>query len=142
MADIRDSALNAFLGKGSHFEGKLTFDGKVQIDGKFQGEIFSADTLVIGEGASVKAEVEVGTAVVQGLLEGNVHAAESIELKAPGQLRGNIEAPVIVMERGVLFEGNCKMGPKSKGPESPYRPAAPVVTVPAVPAPKKDDLDL
>jgi len=131
MADMNN--LNAFLGKGSHFEGKLTFDGKVQIDGVFVGEICSADTIVIGQGADVKAEIEVGTAVVQGRVEGNIRATDSIELKAPGELRGNIEAPNLLVEKGVLFEGNCKM---TKPTGAPARPAAPAPAFrPAAPAP-------
>ncbi len=43
--------LNALLGKGSQFEGKLLFEGTVRIDGKFTGEIISTDTLIVGEGA-------------------------------------------------------------------------------------------
>lgn len=104
-----NDSLNAFLGKGSHFEGKLTFEGKVKIDGTFVGEIFSGDTLVLGEGADVKAEIDVGTAVIQGKLTGNVRASTAIELKSPGEVRGNIEAPAIQIDKGVYFEGACKM---------------------------------
>ena len=121
MAEM--NSLNTFLGKGSHFEGKLTFEGKVQIDGVFVGEIFSQDTIVVGQGADVKAEIEVGTAVVQGRVEGNIRATDTIELKAPGELIGNIEAPNLLMEKGVLFEGNCKMTKAAGG--APARPAVP-----------------
>ena len=53
--------INALLGKGSEFEGKLLFEGTVRIDGKFKGEIKSSDTLIVGEGAKVEAEISVGT---------------------------------------------------------------------------------
>ena len=33
--------LNALLGRGTRFEGKLTFEGRVRIDGHFVGEVFS-----------------------------------------------------------------------------------------------------
>jgi cytoskeletal protein CcmA (bactofilin family) len=118
MAD--HESLNAFLGKGSHFEGKLTFEGKVKIDGTFVGEIFSGDVLVLGEGADVKAEIDVGTAIIQGKLTGNVRAQSAIELKAPGEVRGNIEAPAIQIDKGVYFEGACKM---TKPTASAARPA-------------------
>ena len=58
----RSGELNALLGKGSEFEGKLTFEGQVRIDGKFTGQIFTKDTLVIGDGAKVAAEISAGTA--------------------------------------------------------------------------------
>ncbi len=101
----------ALLGKGSKFEGKLTFEGTVRIDGELIGEVFTDDTLVIGPGGVVQAEVEVGTLVLQGHLIGNVRANSLVDLRAPGRLEGNITAPDIMMERGVFFEGTCSMAP-------------------------------
>ena len=43
--------LNALLGKGSQFEGKLIFEGTVRIDGKFSGEIISRHRAVIAQRA-------------------------------------------------------------------------------------------
>ena len=104
--------ITALLGRGTRFEGKLAFDGCVRIDGVFRGEIRSADTLVIGEGAEIEAEVEVGTLIVRGgELQGNVRATESIELHAPGKVVGNLHSPQISIERGVNFQGQCRMDP-------------------------------
>ena len=50
--------ITALLGRGTQFEGKLHFEGRVRIDGVFKGEIQSDDTLVIGEGAEVHAEID------------------------------------------------------------------------------------
>src|SRR5262249_38039135 len=52
--------INTLLGKGSEFEGKLTFEGTVRVDGRIAGEIFSDDVLVVGEGAEVHAEIDIG----------------------------------------------------------------------------------
>jgi cytoskeletal protein CcmA (bactofilin family) len=101
--------LNALLGKGSQFEGKLLFEGTVRIDGKFSGEIISTDTLIIGEGAEVKANVTVGALVCLGDYNGDAKASKSIELKAPAKVRGNLTTASIVIERGVFFDGTCKM---------------------------------
>src|SRR3954453_10700409 len=101
--------LNAPLGKGSQFEGKLLFEGTVRIDGKFAGEIISTDTLIIGEGAEVKANVQVGGLVCLGDYSGDAKATKSIELKAPAKVRGNLTTASIVIERGVFFDGTCKM---------------------------------
>src|SRR3954468_8786372 len=72
--------LNALLGKGSQFEGKLLFEGTVRIDGKFSGEIISTDTLIIGEGAEVKANLQIGTLTCLGDFQGDAKASKSIEL--------------------------------------------------------------
>ena len=105
----RSPELNALLGKGSQFEGKLIFEGTVRIDGKFSGEIISTDQLIIGEGAEVKATVKVGTLVCLGDYQGDATASKGIELKAPAKVRGNLTTAAIVVERGVFFDGTCKM---------------------------------
>src|SRR6185436_5840618 len=76
----RGGELNALLGKGSEFEGKLTFEGQVRIDGKFTGQISTKDTLVIGDGAKVTAEILAGTVIINGTVEGNIKATQLIEL--------------------------------------------------------------
>ena len=101
--------INTLLGKGSDFEGKLTFEGTVRIDGKLSGEIFSNDVLVVGEGAQVNAQIEVGVIIVEGNVTGDIRAKRSVELHAPAKVRGNIETPSLFIDKGVIFEGHCKM---------------------------------
>ena len=108
-----DLELTALLGRGTRFEGKLTFDGSIRIDGAFVGEIRSQGVLVIGEGANVQADVTVTTLIVKGgALRGNVAARESIELHVPAQVIGNLRAPEISIERGVQFSGECTIEPR------------------------------
>ena len=80
--------ITTLLGRGAAFEGKLTFDGTVRIDGRFKGEVFSDDVLVIGEGAHVEAEIDIGEVIIQGTVVGNVKAKRSIEIHAPGPGEG------------------------------------------------------
>src|SRR6476659_6916301 len=94
--------INTLLGPGSSFEGKLTFEGTVRIDGKLSGEIFSNDVLVVGEGAEVTAEIDVGVLIVEGSVTGNVRAKRLVELHAPARVRGNIETPTLFIDKGVL----------------------------------------
>jgi len=103
------SDVNTLVGRGSHFEGKMTFDGVVRIDGSFVGEIVSDDTLIIGESAEVRAEMEVATLVIYGVVYGNIRAHQLVELHAPGHLVGNVITPELVIERGALFDGNTRM---------------------------------
>lgn len=102
--------ITALLGKGTRFEGKLYFEGRVRIDGTFKGEIQSDDTLVIGDGAEVNAEIDVATVVVQGgSVTGNIRARTAIEIHAPGRMVGNIHSPSLFIDRGVEFQGSCRM---------------------------------
>ena len=105
----RSSDLTAFIDEGSEFEGKYTFQGTVMLNGKFSGEIVSSDSLIIGEKGCVNATVRAGIVLINGEVIGNVFATERVELRGTARVYGDVEAPVIVVEEGVLFEGHCRM---------------------------------
>ncbi len=102
--------VKAILGKGSEFEGKLRFEGTARIDGKFTGEVHSQGTLIIGEHAIIEGELNVDGAIISGKVDGDVVAKTRIELHAPAKLIGNLQSPVLIIQEGVIFEGNCQMG--------------------------------
>jgi cytoskeletal protein CcmA (bactofilin family) len=108
--DITGSGSNAFLGKGSRVVGKLTFEGPVRIEGQIEGEITAQDALTIGESAVVNAQIVGNTVVIQGHVTGDVTARKRLEIRAPGRLHGNISSPSLVIQEGVVFEGQCNMG--------------------------------
>ena len=104
-----DNALNALLGRGSEFDGKLSFEGTVRIDGTFAGEITTNDILIIGEGAKVTADITCGSVVINGEVTGNVKATDSVELHKPAKVKGDITSPSLMIEKGVQFDGSSKM---------------------------------
>jgi cytoskeletal protein CcmA (bactofilin family) len=111
-AALPATEITALLGRGTHFEGKLFFEGRVRIDGSFKGEIRSPDVLIIGEGAEVDAEIEVGTVIIKGgSVSGNVRAAQAIELYVPAKVTGSLHSPEVFMDKGVQFSGTCTMAP-------------------------------
>lgn len=96
----------------------------MRIDGVFKGEIKSDDTLVIGEGAEVSAEIDVATVIVRGgTVRGNIRAETAIEIHAPGKMIGNLHSPSLFIDRGVEFQGSCRMDPLE--PPSPSPPTPP-----------------
>src|SRR5215467_890655 len=101
--------ITTLLGRGASFEGKLTFEGTVRVDGRFKGEVFSDDTLVIGEGAVVEAEIDIGEIIIQGTVNGNIKAKRSIEIHAPGRVKGDVHTPSLQIDKGVIFEGRSFM---------------------------------
>ena len=101
--------ITTLLGRGAAFEGKLTFEGTVRIDGRFKGEVFSDDVLVIGEGAQVEAQIDVGEVIIQGTVVGNITAKRSIEIHAPGRVKGDLHTPSLQIDKGVIFEGRSFM---------------------------------
>jgi cytoskeletal protein CcmA (bactofilin family) len=107
---VPSTEITALLGRGTSFEGKLHFEGRVRIDGFFKGEIQSDDILILGDGAEVEADIVVATVIVRGgSLKGNVRARTAIEIHAPAKVVGDLHSPSLFIDRGVEFQGTCKM---------------------------------
>jgi cytoskeletal protein CcmA (bactofilin family) len=104
-----------FLGKGTRFEGKLRFQGTMRIDGHFKGEVAAEGNLFVGEDALVEGDLKVSYASVSGEVHGNITAEQRVDLRAPSKVFGNIHAPAVVMEDGVIFEGTTKMYQAKRG---------------------------
>lgn len=104
-----DQASTSVIDQGCELEGRLTFVGTLVLNGKFRGELFSSDTLLVGETGQAEAEVQVGVAIVSGQITGNIIARERVELRRTARIYGDIVTPVLVLEEGVVFDGRCKM---------------------------------
>jgi len=121
--------INTLLGRGATFEGKLTFEGTVRVDGKLKGEVFSDDILIVGEGATVEAEIDIGEIIIQGTVVGNIRAKRGIEIHAPGRVKGDLHTPSLQIDKGVIFEGRSFMEgevkPRLSGQSTPAPAPAP-----------------
>ena len=109
------ATLNSMLGQGCKIKGDIELQGTIRIDGQFEGSISCPDTLIIGKSGIVKAEVKVKNAVIGGKLIGNIAAANKIELQSGSHVEGDISTARLVIDEGVFFEGNCKMGTSQSG---------------------------
>lgn len=106
------------LGKGSAFDGKLTFEGTVRIDGDFSGEIHTEGTLIVGESAKVTAGIVASTVVIEGHVEGDIRATERVELTSTARALGTLHCPSLEIQRGAIFDGRCVMSPRAAEPDT------------------------
>jgi cytoskeletal protein CcmA (bactofilin family) len=113
----KTSEINAFLGKGTTFNGEMRFEGMFRIDEKYDGKILSGDSLVVGQTAEVNAEITVKTIIVNGKVNGKISASNRTEIQSSGQIRGDIETSSLVISEGAIFEGNCKMQKRQVSPD-------------------------
>lgn len=99
------------IGADSHFRGELNFNAAAKINGRFEGQISGKGELQVACGAQCKADVAVGSALIDGMIQGNLKALEVVQLNADGVVRGNITAAKMVMTEGAAFYGKCAIGP-------------------------------
>ena len=102
--------INAFLGAGTSYQGKLDFEGSVRIDGRFTGEVASEGTLVVGQEALVQGDIRVGQLVLSGRVQGDVTARDKVVLHTTANLVGSLETPKLMVEEGAVIEGRVNMG--------------------------------
>lgn len=106
---VTNFAVTGVIDQGCEFEGKLCFQGTVRISGTFRGEIYTPDTLIVGEGARVQGQIEAGTVIISGEVSGSVRAKHRVEIHRPAIFRGDILTPSLRVDEGVIFEGSSKM---------------------------------
>lgn len=97
------------LGKETDFDGTMRFRDSLKIDGTFSGEIVSGGFLYIEQGATITANIRVGSIVVGGTVKGNIEATEKLEMLSTGKVYGNIRTAKLKIADGVVFEGKCEM---------------------------------
>lgn len=106
--------INAFLGSGTVYEGKLSFQGAVRIDGIFTGEIISDGSLIVGKDAVIEGTLQVGELLLSGKFTGQVGATRRVVIHKAGVLEGTINAPALIMEDGAVLQGQVNMQHLSK----------------------------
>src|SRR5262249_39909504 len=94
---------------------------------------FSDDVLIVGEGAYVEAEIDIGEIIIQGTVVGNIRAKRGIEIHAPGRVKGDLHTPSLQIDKGVIFEGRSFM----EGTQAGAKAAAPAAAQPAAAQPAK-----
>src|SRR2546427_7250013 len=90
--------ISGFLDQGINLNGELHFSGMLRIDGNFTGSIASADRLVIGQRAVVRADITIGEIEIAGQAVGNIEAKQRAETLASGRLEGEIHTPILAIK--------------------------------------------
>jgi len=107
--EIENREFTGFLDQGVRFEGTLEATGVFRIDAEMKGNVFSSDTLVLGESARVDGKIEGNHIVVSGKFDGVIFAKGRVEIQAKGVITGEIHTPCLVIEPGGIFDGRCHM---------------------------------
>jgi cytoskeletal protein CcmA (bactofilin family) len=102
---------SSILGPTLRFKGELTASEDVVVHGQVEGTIGPVPKLTVGPEAYVKAGVIADVIVIEGRVEGDLKAQVAITLHSRANVRGNLEAPSIIIAEGATFNGGMKMEP-------------------------------
>ncbi|MBX3267705.1 MAG: polymer-forming cytoskeletal protein [Acidobacteria bacterium] len=108
--DIKEGRLSGFVGHGTVLSGETNFQAMLRVDGQLVGSVSSeTGTLIVGSNGQVDANISVASAVVNGVVNGDIIASERVQLGRTARVVGNIQAPRMIIEDGAIFEGMCSM---------------------------------
>jgi cytoskeletal protein CcmA (bactofilin family) len=98
------------VGPSVTFRGSLTAEEDLLIQGCIEGSItHNATNLTIGSRGDVRADIVAHRVIIQGKLEGDVHASEAIVVEASAQVHGNLFSPRVALRDGAKFKGGIDM---------------------------------
>jgi len=110
----RDEQAATTLGEDTEFKGTLKFGKTLKIAGKFEGDLTTNGMLIIANTGEIKAEMKVGSVIIEGKAHGNINANDLVELRNPAELYGDIVSARLKIDEGVIFVGKSDVRPKDK----------------------------
>jgi len=122
MADYKDTLVNTLVGAGSAIEGDLDVDGMLRIDGDLRGSVRATGKVVVGSGARIEASIRARSAIVGGLVKGDLYVTDSARLLAGAVVLGNIFAPRLEAEEGATIHGIINVTGDPGAAEEDLRP--------------------
>jgi len=119
MPALKDALVNSLLGPGSSFRGDLVVDGFVRVDGDVRGTIRASGKVVISEASRCEASLVARSAVIGGIVRGDVCVTERLTILDGGAILGNVFAPRLDADGDVVIHGDVEVsGPGEAVEES------------------------
>ncbi|MHC4976100.1 MAG: bactofilin family protein [Planctomycetota bacterium] len=111
---MADANTTTVIGADTTISGEMSFGNSATIHGKFDGKINAKGELHVADGASCTAAVEANSVFIDGIIKGDVNAADKIQLNPKARLAGDIVSAKLVVAEGASFTGHCTVGPDAQ----------------------------
>ena len=95
----------SYIGTTMVLKGDLSLAEDLIIDGRFDGSITQGNQrLSIGEHAKVRADIRTGSAIIAGVVDGNVFGSSTVIVKRTARVHGALTAERLCFESGADLE--------------------------------------
>ncbi len=101
--------IETLIGNGTTFKGDIIASKSLRVDGVLVGNIKEAANVIIGETAQVKGNINANYVVIDGTVEGNITASDSIELLNKSKVIGDLTTTILSINEGAKFKGKSLM---------------------------------
>ena len=104
------SGIDTVIGSQTQVEGDLRFSGGLHVDGTIKGNLVAEPgtetVLTVSEKGRIEGDVRVPNLILNGAVQGDVHASERVELASHARVTGNVYYNLIEMAMGAEVNGN------------------------------------
>jgi len=111
------------LGSSTILEGTLESHGNIRLDGEFTGTLKITGNVLVGETATINADINAKNISIAGAVKGNV-SGKKVQILRTGQVWGDITATALSTEEGAFIDGKISM--TSSQPEEAPEEETPV----------------
>ena len=101
--------IDSLVGQHSRVLGDISFSGGLHVDGTIKGNVTAEDDdtafLQLSNRGTIEGEVRVPYVQLDGVVTGNVYAAQHVALAASARIEGNVYYSLIEMAMGAEVNG-------------------------------------
>ncbi len=97
------------LGPSLRFKGDLVADEDLVVQGQIEGSILHTRSLTIGAQGRMQGDIKARRITVEGTVDGDLYALDSVVLRAGAIVRGNVFANKVSVAEGAKFSGRIDM---------------------------------
>lgn len=105
----KPTKVDSLIGSQSRLVGDIRFGGGLHVDGSIKGNVVADGddnaTLTVSDRGTIEGEVRVPYIILNGLVKGDVHANEHVELASSARVEGNVYYALIEMAMGAEVNG-------------------------------------
>lgn len=113
--------IDTLVGRNTTITGDLRFSGGLHVDGTVQGNVSaeagSESVLSLSQHGMIKGEIRVPNVVLNGAVEGDVHAEKRLDLGAEARINGDVYYSLIEMAVGATVNGKMLHKPAGQLPK-------------------------
>ena len=102
-----DISINTIIGKGSAVSGDIKINGFVRVDGDVDGNLETGSNIIVGSSARIRGNVQAASAVISGIIIGDIIAPAGIKLLSSAAVIGDVTTRRLVVEDKVVLHGRC-----------------------------------
>ncbi len=100
----------ANIGRTLVIKGEITGTESLFIDGRIEGTInFPDNRVTVGRNGNVAANITAKEVVIMGKVQGNVDAADRLDIRSEGVLSGDVITHRISVEEGAVLKGGVEV---------------------------------